>query len=66
MRLTDQEKRMREGGRGSAVRKTMDLLARYGQAPGAEMLVATNNVTGTINASMPSIRKYASSLAGMD
>ena len=39
MRLTDEEKAMRDGRDGPAVAKAMDLLIRYGEALGAQALV---------------------------
>lgn len=46
MRLTDDEKRMLDGGEGEAVAAAMDLLVRYGEVLGAERLVDTDNVCG--------------------
>jgi len=59
MRLTDDEKAMRDGVRGAAKARAMDLLIRYGEALGAERLVETNNVAGAFNASTPSVRALA-------
>src|SRR5256885_13037571 len=53
MKLTHQEQAMLDGKEGAARQKAMDLLVRYGEALGAERLVATNNVCGTIGASSP-------------
>ena len=59
MRLTDDEKSMLDGRRGPARRKAMELLVKYGEALGAERLVDTNNVCGTMGASTPFIREWA-------
>jgi predicted aconitase len=59
MRLTDEEKRMLDGGEGPAVQKAMDLLVRYGEALGAEKLVRTGNVSTTVVASSSLMRDYA-------
>jgi predicted aconitase len=53
MRLTDEEKRMRDGDEGRAVAVAMDLLVRYGEALGAERLVDTRNVAGTMTQPSP-------------
>ena len=53
MRLTDEEKRMRDGAEGGAVAAAMDLLIRYGEALGAERLVDTRNVAGTMTQPSP-------------
>jgi predicted aconitase len=66
MRLTDDEKAMRDGRDGEAVALAMDLLIRYGEALGAERLVDTNNVCGTVSASTPFMRDYAQERGGMD
>jgi predicted aconitase len=58
MKLTDQEKAMLEGREGRARQKAMDLLVRYGEALGAERLVDTNNVCGTVGASTPFLRDF--------
>lgn len=58
MRLTAHEQAMLDGARGPARRKAMDLLVRYGEALGAERLVETNNVCGTVGASTPFLREY--------
>ncbi len=59
MRLSDDEKAMRDGAHGAAKARAMDLLVRYGEALGAERLVETNNVAGAFNASTPSIAHLA-------
>ena len=53
MRLSEQEKRMRDGEEGDAVAAAMDLLIRYGDALGAERLVETRNVAGTMTQPSP-------------
>lgn len=53
MRLTDEERRMRDGDEGGAVAAAMDLLIRYGEALGAERLVDTRNVAGTMTQPSP-------------
>ena len=58
MKLTPAEQAMLEGRQGKAVQKAMDLLVRYGEALGAERLVDTNNVCGTVGASTPFLREY--------
>jgi predicted aconitase len=57
MRLTDDEKRMRDGAEGEAVAAAMDLLVRYGDALGAERLVETRNVAGTMTQPSPAKAK---------
>ncbi len=59
MRLTEDEKAMRDGANGPAVARSMDLLIRYGEALDAERLVETRNVAGAFNASTPSVRHLA-------
>jgi predicted aconitase len=51
--LTDDERRMRDGEEGAAVAAAMDLLIRYGDALGAERLVDTRNVAGTMTQPSP-------------
>ena len=58
MKLEPDERAMLEGARGPARQKAMDLLVRYGEALGAERLVDTNNVCGTVGASTPFLRDY--------
>lgn len=53
MLLTDDERRMRDGEEGAAVAAAMDLLIRYGDALGAERLVDTRNVAGTMTQPSP-------------
>ncbi len=53
MLLTDDERRMRDGAEGRAVAAAMDLLIRYGDALGAERLVDTRNVAGTMTQPSP-------------
>ena len=57
---------MRDGRDGAAVAKAMDLLIRYGEALGAEALVETYNVTGTVTATTPFMRDFALQRGGMD
>ncbi|WP_172299228.1 aconitase X catalytic domain-containing protein [Pseudoruegeria sp. HB172150] len=59
MRLTDQERSLRDGAHGEARARAMDLLIRYGEALGAERLVESRNVAGAFNASTPSVRHMA-------
>ena len=66
MRLTDVEKGMRDGDGGPAIAAAMDLLIRYGEALGAEDLVETHNVTGTVTATTPFMRDFALQKGGMD
>ena len=66
MRLTADEQAMRDGRDGEAVALAMDLLLRYGDALGAERLVDTNNVCGTVSASSPFMRDFALQRGGMD
>ncbi len=66
MRLTDDEQAMVDGRDGEAVALAMDLLVRYGDALGAERLVDTNNVCGTVSASTPFMREFALQRGGMD
>jgi predicted aconitase len=66
MRLSDEEKAMRDGRDGPTVAAAMDLLIRYGQALGAEDLVPTRNVCGTVTASTPFMRDFAATQGGLD
>ena len=66
MRLTDEEKAMRDGRDGAAVAAAMDLLVRYGEALGAEDLVETRNVCGTVTATTPFMRDFAMGKGGLD
>jgi len=59
VRLADDERAMLDGEEGPARQKAMDLLVRYGEALGAERLVDTNNVCGTMGPTMPALRDYA-------
>ena len=65
MKLTDPEKAMLDGEAGPAKQRAMDLLVRYGEALGAERLVAVSNVAGTWNAASPAVRPFADE-GGMD
>jgi len=66
MRLSDEEKAMRDGRDGPAVAKAMDLLVRYGEALGAEALLETRNVCGTVSATTPFLRDFAYQKGGLD
>jgi predicted aconitase len=57
MRLTDEEKAMRDGAEGPAVAAAMDLLIRYGKALNAERLCDTKNVAGTMTQPSPAKTK---------
>ena len=50
MRLTGEEKAMRDGRDGRTTARAMNVLLRYGTALGAESLVETRNVCGTVTA----------------
>lgn len=66
MQLNDDERAMLDGRDGAAVQRAMDLLVRYGEALGASRLVDTNNVCGTVGATMPFLRDYAATHGGLD
>ncbi|WP_175781722.1 aconitase X [Burkholderia cenocepacia] len=66
MQLNDDERAMLDGRDGAAVQRAMDLLVRYGEALGAARLVDTNNVCGTVGATMPFLRDYAATHGGLD
>jgi predicted aconitase len=66
MHLNDDERAMLDGRDGPAVQRATDLLVRYGAALGAERLVDTNNVCGTVGATMPFLRDYAVKHGGLD
>ncbi len=66
MRLSDEEKAMRDGRDGAAVARAMDLLIRYGEALGAEDFVETRNVCGTVTATTPFMRDFAVRQGGLD
>lgn len=53
MRLTDEEKGMRDGAEGSAVAAAMDLLIRYGDALDCDHLCDIRNVAGTMTQPSP-------------
>jgi predicted aconitase len=59
VRLSDEEKSMRDGEQGDAIAAAMDLLIRYGDALGAHSLVETRNVCGTVTATTPFMREFA-------
>lgn len=66
MRLSDLEQSWRDGAAGPTVAAAMDLLVRYGEALGAECLVETHNVCGTVTASTPFMRDFAARQGGLD
>ena len=59
MKLTDHEKSMLDGAQGRARQKAMELLARYGEALGAERLVETKNAATVTTVTNPVVRKVA-------
>lgn len=59
MKLSDDEKAMRDGRDGPTIARAMDLLIRYGKALGAEDFVETRNVCGTVTATTPFMRDFA-------
>lgn len=66
VQLTDEEKRLLDGEQGPAAQKAMDLLVRYARALGAERLVPTRNVCGTVVANNPFLREFRDAYGGMD
>jgi predicted aconitase len=66
VKLADDEQAMLDGKHGKAKQKAMDLLVRYGEALGAERLVDTRNVCGTMGATTPFLREYGQQHGGMD
>src|SRR4029079_11240772 len=58
MRLSDDEKAMRDGERGPAVAKAMDQLIRYGEALGAGDFVYTDNIAGVPGSSPKWVKDY--------
>jgi predicted aconitase len=58
MRLSEEEKAMRDGAHGQAVAKAMNLLIRYGEALGAEDFVYTNNIAGVPGSSPKWVKDY--------
>ena len=58
MRLSDEEKAMRDGEHGLAVAKAMDLLIRYGEALGADDFVHTDNIAGVPGSSPQWVKDY--------
>ena len=66
MKLSDIEQSMLQGDQGPAIGRAMDLLVRYGEALGAERLVETRNVCGTVGATTPFMRDFAQARGGMD
>jgi len=59
VKLAADEQAMLDGKEGPARQKAMDLLVRYGEALGAARLIDTNNVCGTMGATMPFVRAWA-------
>jgi hypothetical protein len=53
MKLTDEEKGMRDGAEGAAVAAAMDLLIRYGEALGAGHLCDVRNVATSMTQPSP-------------
>ena len=66
VRLTDEERALRDGRDGRAVARAMDLLIRYADALGAESFVETHNVCGTVTATTPFMRDFALAQGGLD
>jgi predicted aconitase len=66
MKLNDAEQAMLEGKDGIARQKAMQLLVKYGEALGAERLVDTNNVVGTVGSATPFVRDFALKAGGFD
>ncbi|OGA77270.1 MAG: hypothetical protein A3G27_17165 [Betaproteobacteria bacterium RIFCSPLOWO2_12_FULL_66_14] len=66
MKLNAEEQALLDGREGEAVARAMDLLVRYGEALGAERLVDTRNVCGTVGASTPVLRDFANGPGGLD
>jgi len=64
MKLNDAEQAMLDGVNGKARQKAMELLVRYGEALGAERLVATDNIAGVPGSSNPFLQKYYQSRGG--
>jgi predicted aconitase len=58
VQLTPEELAMRDGERGAAVQKAMDLLVRYADALGADRFVETNNIAGVPGSSTPWLKDY--------
>ena len=58
MQLSDAERRMLDGAEGKACRKAMELLVRYGEALGAERLVATDNIAGVPGSSNAFLQQH--------
>ena len=58
MTLTDDERAMLDGARGTATRKAMELLVRYAEALGADRFVDTNNVAGVPGSANPFLQNY--------
>lgn len=58
VRLSDEEKAMRDGAQGPAVARAMDLLIRYADALGAENFVYTDNIAGVPGSSPQWVKDY--------
>src|ERR1700682_5333921 len=58
MKLTSEEQSMLDGAAGKAKQKAMELLVKYGEALGAERLVATDNIAGVPGSSNPFLQMY--------
>jgi predicted aconitase len=58
LKLTSEEQSMLDGTAGKARQKAMELLVRYGDALGAERLVATDNIAGVPGSSNPFLQQY--------
>lgn len=56
--LTYEEQAMRDGARGPAVAKAMDLLVRYAEALDADRFVETNNVAGVPGSAPPWVKEH--------
>jgi len=66
MILADDERAMLDGRDGPALARAMDLLVRYGEALGAQRLVDTHNVIGSVGATTPFMRDFGMARGGMD
>jgi predicted aconitase len=67
VKLTYDEKAMLEGREGLAKQKAMELLIQYGEALGAEKLVDTDNVCGSMGvAKNPFSQEFIAELGGED
>jgi len=66
MKLTDAEKALLDGSEGIACQKAMDLLVKYGDALGAEKLIATNNVCVSVSAGAYTSPKPGARISDID